>query len=91
MRDFIYPALLTPDEQDGGFVVIFPDVPEAITQGGDVSDALQQAADCLEEAIAGRIRRQACLPGASPERPNSYPVPLPAQKRRCTWPSRRRA
>ena len=79
MRNFIYPALLTLEEQDGRFVVTFPDVPEAITQGGDVSDALQQAADCLEEAIAGRIRRQACLPGASPERPNSYPVPLPAQ------------
>lgn len=79
MRSFVYPALLMPDEKDGGFVVTFPDVPEAITQGGDVPDALQQAADCLEEAIAGRIRRQACLPEASPERPNSYPVPLPAQ------------
>ena len=70
MRNFVYPALLTPDEQDGGFVVTFPDVPEAITQGEDVSDALQQAADCLEEAIAGRIRRQACLPEASPARPD---------------------
>ena len=79
MRNFVYPAILTPDEQDGGFVVTFPDVPEAITQGEDVTDALQQAADCLEEAVAGRIRRQACLPEASPERPNSYPVPLPAQ------------
>ena len=79
MRNFVYPALLTPDEQDGGFVVTFPDVPEAITQGEDVSDALQQAADCLEEAIAGRIRRQVCIPEASPVGPNHYPVPLPAQ------------
>ena len=79
MRNFVYPALLTPDGQDGGFVVTFPDVPEAITQGEDVSDALQQAADCLEEAIAGRIRREACLPEASPTGPDRYPVPLPAQ------------
>lgn len=79
MQHFIYPALLTPDEQDGGFVVTFPDVPEAITQGEDVSDALQQAADCLEEAIAGRIRRHACLPEASPVGPDRYPIPLPAQ------------
>lgn len=79
MRDFVYPALITPDEQEGGFVVTFPDVPEAITQGEDVSDALQQAADCLEEAIAGRIRRQVRLPEASPGGPNHYPVPLPAQ------------
>ena len=79
MRNFVYPALLTPDEQDGGFVVTFPDVPEAITQGEDVSDALQQAADCLEEAIAGRIRRQGCLPDASLGGPNHYPIPLSAQ------------
>ena len=79
MRNFVYPALLTPDEQGGGFVVTFPDVPEAITQGGDVPDALQQAADCLEEAIAGRIRREACLPEASPTGPDCYPIPLPAQ------------
>ena len=79
MRSFVYPAMLTPDEQDGGFVVTFPDVPEAITQGENVSDALQQAADCLEEAVAGRIRRQACLPDASPGGPNHYPVPLLAQ------------
>ena len=53
MRSFVYPAMLTPDEQDGGFVVTFPDVPEAITQGEDVSDALQQAADCLEGGHRG--------------------------------------
>ena len=79
MRNFVYPALFAPDEQGGGFVVTFPDVPEAITQGEDVSDAIQQAADCLEEAIAGRIRRGACLPDASPVGPGRYPIPLPAQ------------
>ena len=79
MRNFVYPAILTPDERDGGSVVTFPDVPEAIIQGEDVSDALQQTADCLEEALAGRIRREACLPKASPTGPDRYPVPLPAQ------------
>jgi antitoxin HicB len=79
MQHFVYPALLTPEEHDGGFVVTFPDMPEAITQGDDVSDALQQAADCLEEAMAGRIRRHACLPEASPVGPDHYPIPLPAQ------------
>jgi antitoxin HicB len=79
MQHFVYPATLTPDEHDGGFVVTFPDVPEAITQGDDVSDALQQAADCLEEAIAGRIRRHADIPEASPVGPDHYAIPLPAQ------------
>ena len=79
MRSFVYPALFTPDAQDGGFVVTFPDVPEAVTQGEDMPDALQEAADCLEEAIAGRIRRGACLPEASPVGPGHLPVPLPAR------------
>jgi antitoxin HicB len=79
MQHFVYPALLTPDEHDGGFVVTFPDLPEAITQGEDVSDALREAADCLEEAIAGRIRRHACLPEASLGGAGYYPIPLPAQ------------
>jgi antitoxin HicB len=79
MQHFVYPACLTPEEQDGGFVVTFPDLPEAITQGDEVSDALRQGADCLEEAIAGRIRRHACLPEASPVESDHYPIPLPAQ------------
>jgi antitoxin HicB len=79
MQNFIYPATLTPDTQDGGFVVTFPDVPEAITQGDDVTEALQQAADCLEEAIAGRIRRHESIPAASPAGPEQYAIPLPAQ------------
>jgi antitoxin HicB len=79
MDQFVYPATLTPDAQDGGFVVTFVDVPEAITQGDDVPEALHQAADCLEEAIAGRIRRRAALPEPSPVRVGQYAVTLPAQ------------
>ncbi len=55
MERFVYPATLTPDTKDGGFVVTFVDVPEAITQGDDRTDALREATDCLEEAIANRI------------------------------------
>jgi antitoxin HicB len=78
MPHFLYPASLTPDTQDGGFVVTFPDVPEAITHGDDVPEALHQAADCLEEAIAGRIRRHAPIPEASSVGPDQYAIPLPA-------------
>jgi antitoxin HicB len=66
MQPFVYPATLTPVEQEGGFVITFPNVPKAITQGDDVTDALQQAADCLEEAIAGRLRRHESIPVPSP-------------------------
>ncbi len=79
MQHFVYPASLTPDEHDGGFVVTFVDFPEAITQGEDTTDALRQGADCLEEAIAGRIRRQDCIPEPSPHGQPSYAIPLSAQ------------
>ncbi|MCG2755456.1 MAG: type II toxin-antitoxin system VapC family toxin [Desulfobacteraceae bacterium] len=37
MQSFIYPVTLTPDKDDGGFVVKFVDLPEAITQGENVN------------------------------------------------------
>jgi len=77
MRTFLYPVTLTLDTPDGGFVVTFPDVPEAITQGDNIPEALQQAADCLEEAIAGRIRRRESIPEPSPVGPDQYTISLP--------------
>jgi antitoxin HicB len=79
MRDFSYPVLLAADDTDGGFVVTFPDLPEAVTQGNDLADALAQAADALEEAVAGRIRRGDDIPPPSRPRPGQHVVPVPAQ------------
>jgi antitoxin HicB len=61
---FSFPVTLTPDP-GGGFVVTFPDFPEAITQGDDKAEAMAQATDCLEEAIAGRLRRGDEIPHPS--------------------------
>lgn len=60
---FVYPVTLTPDPA-GGFVVTFRDWPEAITQGETRAQALEEAADCLEEAVAARIddRAEIALP-----------------------------
>jgi predicted RNase H-like HicB family nuclease len=55
MEQFVYPARFTPDAQEGGFVVTFVDLPEAITQGETIEEAWQEATDCLEEAMANRI------------------------------------
>ena len=79
MNNFAYPVTLTPDEEDGGFVVTFADLPDAITQGEDIADALEQAADCLEEAIAGRMRLNENLPEPSQCGENNYLVYLSAQ------------
>ena len=77
MRSFAYPARLIPDPEAGGFTVIFPDLPEAITQGENRLEALEQAADCLEEAIAGRIRRGDEIPAPSKTKANQTVVPVP--------------
>lgn len=79
MQSFIYPVTLTPDNEDGGFVVKFIDFPEAITQGENVDDALLEAADCLEETIANRIAMGLPIPDPSPAKSDQYSVPLPAQ------------
>ena len=60
-----YPASFLREENDKGFYVRFPDVPEALTGGDDLDDTLAQAADCLAEAIAGRIRRGDDIPKPS--------------------------
>jgi antitoxin HicB len=73
-----YPATITPAEE-GGFVVSFRDVPEAITQGEDLSDALAEAADCLEEAVAAYLAAGRPLPSASACGADEHPVFLPLQ------------
>jgi len=77
-HEFTYPVTLTPDKTDGGFVVTFKDLPEAITQGETVEDALAEAADALEEAIAGRIQRGDPIPEPSTVA-SLGKVPVPAQ------------
>jgi len=55
MRQFTYAMKLTPDKHEGGYVVTCRDFPEAITQGDTIDEAVAEAADALEEAIAARI------------------------------------
>ena len=71
---FVYPATLTPDVADGGFVVTFRDWPEAITQGDT-----REAADCLEEAVAARIADGREIPSPSPALAVEYGVSVPIQ------------
>jgi antitoxin HicB len=59
-----FPARLEPDEK-GRLVVHFPDLPEALTDGADEAEALAEAADCLSEALAGRINRGEDIPPPS--------------------------
>jgi len=50
----MYFVTLTPDD-NGTLLVTCPDLPEVTTFGDDPDDALQRAADAIEEALATRI------------------------------------
>ncbi len=78
MRTFVYPAKLERGDKPGILVVTFRDIPEAITQGNGERDALWQAADCLEEAMAGRIVDGREIPKASKAARSERLIPLPA-------------
>jgi len=60
-----WPAAFLPEPDGSGFHVRFGDLPEALTGGSDLSDTTVQAADCLAEALAGRISRGDLIPQPS--------------------------
>ena len=62
-----YPADILPEVNGKGYLVKFPGLPEALTGGGDLAGARAEAADCLAEALAGRISRRDPIP--QPGRP----------------------
>lgn len=42
-----YVAVLIPDREDGGYAVLFPDLPGCVTQGEDMAEAQEMAVDAL--------------------------------------------
>ena len=64
---FHYPARLQPD-RSGEIIVSFRDLPECLTSGTDEAEALKEARDALEEAIAGRLE-------------DGEPIPVPSRQR----------
>jgi antitoxin HicB len=64
--------------KEGGFVVTFPDIPEAITQGESVEDALLHAADVLESALDYYIEEGLPIPAPSKPKRGQHLVEMPA-------------
>jgi len=60
-----YPVHLEP-AGEGGFVVTFPDIPEAITQGEDETDCLVWALDALETILEVYMDEKIPIPYSSP-------------------------
>jgi antitoxin HicB len=72
-----YPATFIREVNDKGFHVRFPDLPEALTGGADLNDTIEQASDCLAEAIAGRIVRGDPIPQPSRLKRGQHPISVP--------------
>ena len=78
MNQMAYPARMS-SEKDGGFTVVFVDLPEAITSGTDRPDALLQAAGCLHEALAARIARRESVPAPSAPKRGQFLISVPLE------------
>ena len=65
-------------EPEGGYTVTFPDIPEAITCGESVEDALYHAKDALESAMDFYLDDKRPVPAPSKPKRGQYAVELPA-------------
>ncbi len=74
---YIYPVILTEDPDEGGYVVTCRDMPEVITQGETIEEALVEAADALDEAICGCINQGREIPEPSAEQAGEQLIPVP--------------
>lgn len=71
-----YPAIFTADP-DGGFVVTFRDIPEAITQGDDENEAMEMARDVLLSAMGVYFDEKRSVPAPSKAKAGDRLVDLP--------------
>jgi len=76
MRSFVYPAVFSNDGH-GRVLVRFPDLKEALTDGKDLPEAMEQAIDCLGSDLAHRIIHKEDIPAASPPKRGQRLVPVP--------------
>jgi antitoxin HicB len=62
-REYRYAASLVSDP-DGGVLVTFADVPEAISHGSDREDAIRSAQEALAVALFGYLKEGRKIPAA---------------------------
>jgi len=86
VAELTYPAQLEAEE-DGGYVVTFPDFGIGVTEGDTREEALAKAADLLETMVANYMAEGWDLPAPSPVagRPLVRLAPLVAAKAEVYW------
>ena len=74
-----YPAIVTPaSDIEGAFVVSFRDIPEALTQGENLEDALFMAKDALITSMDFYFEDRRPVPLPSRPRKGEHSIELPA-------------
>ena len=78
MERFEYAVSLAPAEE-GGFVVTCRDLPQLITQGESLPDALSEAADAMDEVFAAYMKGGLSFPTPRKARRGEHVVSPPAE------------
>ncbi|MDR2124439.1 MAG: type II toxin-antitoxin system HicB family antitoxin [Desulfovibrio sp.] len=76
-----FPVILTPDEAEGGYVVTFSDIPEAITQGETEEESLRTAPEALENALKFYFDDGRSAPSPTASERGQHVVELPHPRR----------
>ena len=75
MQVLEYPVVIEKGEK-GDFIVSFPDVPEAITFGMTLEDALYYALDALWTVLSWSQEENRDIPLPSPAKPGQHTVKI---------------
>lgn len=75
--EYVFAADFQADP-DGGYIVTFPDVPEAITFGDDLAEARSSAAEALGFALRGYLALGRPLPVPITKRKGLVAIPVSA-------------
>lgn len=61
----IYPAIFTPLQKQDGFCVTFPDLPGCVTQGSNLSEAIENAQDAASGWVLDELEDGNNVPSSS--------------------------
>lgn len=75
--DYIFAAKIDPDP-DGGFLVTFPDVPDAITGGKSIVESRANAVEALGLALRGYLASDLPLPKPATTQKGLVSIPVDA-------------
>ncbi len=75
-QEFTYTIVLTPDEDEGGYVVTVPSLPGCITDGDTREEARAHAADAIAGYLEALRQSGEPLPASDPVKVTRHREPL---------------